>query len=76
MSGNLGGFTTLILILIVGVFVGLSWLIGRAAERKGRSKWAFFWLSLLLSPLGIIVMGIIVATISPAGPQIKQSSTP
>lgn len=76
MAGN-DGFTSLIVILIVvGAAVGISLLIGRAAERKGRSKWAFFWISFLLAPLGMIVMGIIVATISPAGPQTKQPVSP
>jgi glycerol uptake facilitator-like aquaporin len=58
----------LLVILALGV-IPISWLIGRAAEKKGRSKWSFFWISLLLFPLGAIVMGIIVATIaSPNAP--------
>lgn len=56
--------TLLFLIFLLGV-IPMSWLIGKAAERKGRSKWAFFWISLLLFPLGTLVMGIIVATIAP-----------
>jgi MFS family permease len=53
--------------LVIGLFVGilfsvLAVFIGSVAEEKGRSFAAFFFLSLLISP---IIMGIIVATISP-----------
>jgi glycerol uptake facilitator-like aquaporin len=54
----------LILLLLSGMIL-ISRLIGKAAERKGRSKWTFFWISFLLFPLGALVMGIIVATIAP-----------
>ena len=47
---------------ILGLFAVLGGVIGHAAQRKGRSFWAFFWLSVLFSP---IIMGIIVAVISP-----------
>jgi biotin transporter BioY len=56
--------TLLFLVFLLGV-IPVSWLIGKAAERKGRSKWSFFWISLLFFPLGTLVMGIIVATIAP-----------
>ena len=56
--------TLLLIVILLGV-IPISWLIGKAAERKGRSKWSFFWISLLLFPLGTLVMGIIVATIAP-----------
>lgn len=67
---DFGGFTGLfVLLIILGIAIGISLLIGNAAERKGRSKWAFFWLSLLLAPLGTIVMAIIAATIAPLPPK-------
>lgn len=53
-------------VVIVGwliVFVAWFWLayvIGKAAERRGRSYWAFYLLSLLVSP---VIMGIIVASL-------------
>jgi len=58
-SGNLGFF---VVFVILGFFAVVGGLIGGAAQRKGRSFWAFFWLSVLVSP---IIMGIIVAVISP-----------
>jgi hypothetical protein len=54
-----GGF---LIFSILGFFVLWGGFIGEAAQRKGRSFWAFFWLSVLVSP---IIMGIIVAAISP-----------
>lgn len=71
---------TLILLFFFLVGIALSILvslaIGRAAERKNRSKWAFFWISFLLFPLGAIVMGIIVATIAPPASPEPESTTP
>ena len=58
-SRNLGFF---VVFVILGFFAVVGGLIGAAAQRKGRSFWAFFWLSVLVSP---IIMGIIVAVISP-----------
>ena len=70
MSGNLGGFTGIVVLLfIVGVAALVSWAIGKSAARKSRSFWAFFLLSFLLFPLGAIIMGIIVATLAP--PELK-----
>jgi hypothetical protein len=42
------------------VHIWLSHAIGKAAERRNRSYWAFFWLSFFVS---WIIMGIIVATL-------------
>lgn len=62
MGGNLGGWTGIILILVViAIHIWLAILIGNVAKRKGRSKTAFIWLTLLVGP---IIMGIIVAAIS------------
>ena len=58
-----------LVVLIWGSFGLLSSLVGRAAERKGRSRRTFFWLSLVFAPLGILIMGVIVAVIAP--PQFK-----
>lgn len=54
-------FTGLFLSFFI-VFVSLGIAIGQAAQDKGRSFQVFFLLSLLLSP---VVMGIIVASVSP-----------
>ena len=48
--------------VILGFFAVLGGVIGHAAQRKGRSFWAFFWLSVLVSP---IIMGIIAVTLKP-----------
>lgn len=50
------------LLLVAGISGLIGSLIGKAAERKGRSFWTFFWLSILFSP---IIMGVIVAVIEP-----------
>lgn len=44
------------------ILIGINSLIADLAKSKGRSWAAFFWLSLLFSPL---IMWIIAATISP-----------
>ena len=49
--------------VILALYAGLGGLIGRIAWRKGRSYYAFFWLSVLINPL---VTGIIAAAIAPA----------
>jgi len=56
---------TLLGIGIIGFFIWASSSVGKAAERKGRSRRAFFWLSLVLLPIGPLLMGIIVATMAP-----------
>jgi small-conductance mechanosensitive channel len=67
VSENLIGVA--LVVLIWGTFAVLSSLVGRAAERKGRSRRTFFWLSLVFAPLGILIMGVIVAVMAP--PQFK-----
>lgn len=60
-----GSFFVLILNTIgvyLSTFVAISAYIADVARSKGRSWNAFFWISLLVTP---IVMGIIAATISP-----------
>lgn len=72
MGNELAAFTAvplLIFAVIVAVAIAVSLAIGKAAERKGRSRWAFFWISFLLFPLGAIVMGIIVATLADPEPR-------
>ena len=72
MSDNFLAFTAapvfLFLVFLAAAIV-ISLLIGRAAERKGRSKLAFFWISFLLFPLGAINMGNIVATLANPDPK-------
>ncbi len=53
------GFLTLVLNAIIGIF------IANAAQRKGRSWSAFFWLSILA---GWLIMAIVVAAIAPVSP--------
>ena len=68
---GIGGIATSASDGAVGLIVGAIWgaiiglissAIGKMAERKGRSYAAFFWLSVLISPL---LMWIIAAAISP-----------
>lgn len=59
--------------LLVGFFIAwIGRLIANAAQNKGRSWLAFFWLSILVSP---IIMGIIVAVL-PALPGTAQTAPP
>jgi hypothetical protein len=58
-QGEVAGFVFGWLIVLV-IWIWLSHAIGKAAERRGRAYWGFFWLSLLVSP---IIMGIIVAAL-------------
>lgn len=51
----------LILAVFVIVYLAFCAAVAQAAQNKGRSWWAYFFLSVLFSPL---VMGIIVACIS------------
>lgn len=74
MGGNIGGWTGLIPVLFgLGIWlliaVLVSWAIAGGAQRKGKSRQLFFWLSFLLFPIGAVVMGIIVAT----SPQTESS---
>lgn len=52
-----------VLIIPILIYFGLAGLIGDLAKTKGRSWAAFYWLSILLSPL---IMWIIAASVSPA----------
>jgi len=52
-------------ILLLGLSFSLAHLIAKTARQKGRSYAAFFWLSILVSP---VIMGIIVATMAPITP--------
>jgi len=70
-----GGWTALGLVLMMmSLFSMFGTLIGKAAVQKGRSFWAFFILSLLIGPL---VMGIVVAIVSPTpgSPRAQVSTT-
>lgn len=50
------------LVIPVLIYFGLAGLIGDLAKSKGRSWAAFFWLSVLLSP---IILWIVAAAIAP-----------
>ena len=58
-TGVIVGYVV-IWILALGLHIFLSHVIGKAAERRGRNYWAFFWLSFLVS---WVIMGIIVAVL-------------
>lgn len=60
LNDSYASYRTGWVLILVAVFAAIGIAIGSAAARKGRSFQAFFWLSLLLSPL---VTGIIVATL-------------
>jgi hypothetical protein len=48
--------------MVLTVFSVFSILIGRAARRKGRSFWSFYWLSVFLSP---VILGLVIAVMKP-----------
>jgi hypothetical protein len=48
--------------IAIAIGATLSILIGRAAMRKGRSFWSFYWLSVVFSPL---ILGLVVAIMKP-----------
>ena len=50
----------LVLLVIVGGYFAIVGAIASAARRKNRSFGAFFWLSLLISPL---ITGLVVAAL-------------
>ena len=52
-------FTLSVIILILGIFGKFGVWIADTAESKGRSWKAFFWLSILISPL---ITGLIVSS--------------
>jgi hypothetical protein len=79
MGGNIGGWTGLLPILFaltvwVLIAVLISWAIAGSAQRKGKSRLVFFWVSFLLFPIGAVVMGIIVATANPTQPSSRSST--
>jgi len=57
--------TSVIFLFAAIVNIILSWIVANVAKQKGRSWISFFLLSIFVSA---ILMGIIVATISPASP--------
>lgn len=78
MGGNISGWTGLIPILFgLGIWVLIavlvSWAIAGGAQRKGKSRQLFFWVSFLLFPIGAVVMGILVATAPSNGPTDPES---
>lgn len=46
----------------IAIGAALSILIGRAAMRKGRSFWSFYWLSVVFSP---VILALVVAIMKP-----------
>jgi|AntAceMinimDraft_6_1070360.scaffolds.fasta_scaffold126451_2 hypothetical protein len=71
MSGNLGGWTSLILFVPILINFAFAFLIGNVAQKKERSKTAFFWLTVVAGP---IIMGIVVAAL-PASRQPQPSKS-
>jgi len=55
-------YTSIAGLIVLVIWFWVSHVIAKAAARRGRSYWAFWWLSVLISP---IITGIIVATIGP-----------
>jgi len=63
LQAEWGGFLGYSVVTIIGAtFSIVSILIGKAAARKGRSFAAFFWLSVVLSP---IIIGLVIAAMKP-----------
>lgn len=52
---------------LFGMNAALSPLVGAGAARKGRSFWAFFWISLFI---GILIPALVVATMK--GPEVAE----
>jgi hypothetical protein len=74
-EGQIGGFWVgyaIVALIGIALHIWLSHLIGKAAERRNRSYWAFFWLSFFVS---WIIMGIIVATL-PNPPSASGTPSP
>ncbi len=64
---------TILILVFIAAAVWISWMISSAAGKKGRSEPGFFWLSLLLFPLGAIIAGYIVAATKPLLPEEKKA---
>jgi hypothetical protein len=62
VAGTSKDTTPIFIIALVVLDLWICYRIGRAAERKGRSYLAWFWISFFTSPL---LAGIIIATIAP-----------
>jgi hypothetical protein len=74
-DGQITGFWVgyaIVVVVGLAVHILLSHAIGKAAERRNRSYWAFFWLSFFVS---WIIMGIIVATL-PKPPSASGNPSP
>ena len=56
-------FFLLFLFLILAIWISVK--VASGADAKGRSMTPFFWLSLLLFPLGAIIAGVIIAGVKP-----------
>jgi MFS family permease len=50
----------LALVAYFSVAVLIARLLGRAADRKGRSQRAFFWVSFLLFPIGTVIAWLVL----------------
>lgn len=60
---------TVLIVAVIAVAFWVSWMVSSAAGKKGRSESGFFWLSLLLFPLGAIVAAFIIAATKPLLPE-------
>ena len=60
----------LLVLMIVALYVGVAWLFGTEARRKGRGFWDWAIISViagLIAPvIGWVIVGVIIATWKPA----------
>lgn len=71
MFENMNGSSFLILVLVINLL--FAFVIARVAQKKGRSWAAFWWLTILAGP---IIMGIVVAAISPINSSVAAPTQP
>ena len=46
--------------IVIGLYIWLCYEVGKYAERRGRSYWLFFFISLILNPIiGYIIAALI-----------------
>ncbi len=60
---------TVLILAFIAAAIWISSMISSAAGKKGRSEPGFFWLSLLLFPLGAIIAGFVIAATKPLLPE-------
>ena len=57
--------TTLLLLFLLFLRIYLPYLIAKAAERRGRSKWRWFIAGLVIGPLWLFVAYIVFGQSTP-----------